>query len=70
MKPDGHVPTRRLKLARYIATVALVCGAVGGDAQSADRAHILSTMKRATTFMVEKVSTNGERLVSGSNQLR
>jgi len=59
MKQDGRVPTRRLKPALYIATVALVCGAVGGDAQSADRAQILSTMKRATTFMVEKVSTNG-----------
>jgi len=49
---------RRLKPAVYVVAVAVVT-TVGGDAQSGDRAQILSTMKRATTFMVEKVSTNG-----------
>jgi hypothetical protein len=44
---------------QLVIATALVCGAGGGDAQSVDRAQILSTMKRATTFMVEKVSTNG-----------
>src|SRR5688572_32954880 len=44
---------------QLVIATALVCGAVGGDAQSVDRSQILSTMKRATTFMVEKVSTNG-----------
>ena len=49
---------RRLKPALYVVAV-VAATTVGGDAQSPDRAQILSTMKRATTFMVEKVSTNG-----------
>jgi hypothetical protein len=45
-------PALALALVTAVATV-------GGQTQSVDRAQILSTMKRATMFMVEKVSTNG-----------
>src|SRR5688572_11652069 len=44
---------------QLVIATALACGAVGGDAQSVDRRQILDAMKRATTFMVDKVSTNG-----------
>src|SRR3989339_1441336 len=38
---------------------ALVLGPSAAPAQEPTRAQVLDAMKRATTFMVEKVSTNG-----------
>lgn len=42
-----------------IAASLLLCGTVSASAQTAQRPQILDAMKRATTFMVEKVSTKG-----------
>jgi hypothetical protein len=45
---------------RNLALVALMlCGAAAPSAQNSSRQHILDAMKRATAFMVDKVSTNG-----------
>src|SRR5262245_40203264 len=45
---------------RVLLIAALVAIAVvSPDAQSPDRARLLATMKRATTFMVEKVAYKG-----------
>ena len=46
-----------MRIARFIAAVALLLVALAGFAQS--RAEIERTMRRATVFMVERVATNG-----------
>ncbi len=52
-------PCRR----RILATAAMAAGAFAATAQqqgtAPDRQHMLDAMKRATAFMVDKVSTNG-----------
>ena len=53
-------PARRCVVAFIIVAATWLWS--GGDArarQAPDRQRVLDTMKRATTFMVEKVSTNG-----------
>lgn len=50
------------RVRRSLAAAAMLAGALGGTLagrQTPDRTKLLETMKRATTFMVEKVSTNG-----------
>jgi pectate lyase-like protein len=58
--------SNRVRKTREIATLAacaIILATLAASAQkpagAADRAVVLDTMKRATTFMVEKVSTNG-----------
>lgn len=52
--------SRVLRRACVAGTVgALACAGVGTRAQAPDRQQVVDTMKRATTFMVEKVSTEG-----------
>jgi len=50
---------RSSTIAAALAVALATAPAAPGNATEQDRQQILDTMKRATTFMVEKVSTNG-----------